>query len=138
MVVTIAEFVVPVLIAPLAVIGLRPLFALFVREGIELFADFELPLHVTAAIGRSLALINVVIIVITWLFVRTCIELEGPHLASVGIAIGGLGVAMLATLVEVRTRLSLVGAKATLVSLITFAGGNLPFWVSIPLALAIR
>ena len=63
---SIAWIAVPILLAPLGVLLLRPLFAIFLEEGAELFSDAEPRRSLCRAIGHYLAVFNVAIFIVTW------------------------------------------------------------------------
>ncbi len=134
----VACFVVPVIIAPLVIIGLQPLFSIFLREGAELFADLTLEKRLSRAISRVLARWNVFIFVLSWMaaywsYLATGMWTWGALLIVAGV-LGGLGL----TIRQVRNRVGLVGRPALLIGLLAFAGGNLPLFLIIPIALVLR
>lgn len=138
LVIRVGFFVVPVVIAPLVIMGLQPLFSIFLREGTELFADLTLEKRLSRGISRVLARWNVVIFVLSWMaafgsYLGTGKWTWGALLIVAGV-LGALGL----TIRQVRNRVGLVGRPALLVGLLAFAGGNLPLFLIVPIALVLR
>ena len=134
----VACFVVPVVIAPLVIMGLRPLFSIFLREGAELFADLTLEKRLSDGISRVLARWNVFIFVLAWMsafgsYLGTHKWTWGALIIVAGV-LGALGL----TIRQVRSRVGVVGRPALLIGLLAFAGGNLPLFLIVPIALVLR
>lgn len=133
-----ACFGVPVLLAPFGVMGLRYLFAIFVREGAEIFADVQIERSLSIGIGQFLAIFNVAIFVVTWWSVVGCDLLELSISAKAALAVGGVLLAMILTVMIVRDRVGVQGRPGILVGLLAFTGGNLPLFLLVPATLALR
>lgn len=117
---------VPLVFAPLVVLGLKHLFALFVAEGAELFANVNLTRSDSRTLGALLAKLNVVVLLLAWLALWTCRCLGQDPLVVTAIGLAGLLLAMIVTMMIVRVNLEVEGRPLLLVGLLTFAGGNLP------------
>jgi len=131
-----AWIAVPIVLSPLVVRCLRPLFGLFLREGTELFTDINLERALSLRIGHFLAIINVLIFVVAWSSAVGSAWIEWPPLIGGLLAAGGVLLALGITIWSVRNRVGIVGQEMVLVGLVTFAGGNLPLIVVVPLVLA--
>ena len=134
----IACFVVPLAVAPAAIMGLRPLFALFLREGLELFSEVTLDRELSLGIAHVLALVNVIFFLVAWLAAFGCLVLGGTFTTSALIGIAGVVLALVLTMRLVRSRVGLSGWPAILVGLLTFTGGNLPLFLIVPVVLLFR
>jgi hypothetical protein len=132
-----AWIAVPVFLAPMVVLVLRPLFALFVRLGAELFTDVEARPSLCRAIGHYLAVFNVAIFIVTWSACWGCRFLEWPKLAGGGIGALGFLIALAVTVHLVRKFLDLRESLAILVGLVAFGGGNLPLIILVPAVMAL-
>jgi hypothetical protein len=125
----------PLAAAPLLVMLSRHLFSTFVREAAELFLGMQMHREQRMALGTDLAVINAIIFSIAWM---TAVALHACHLSSF-IVVAPFLLAMLAALYftssMVRGRMKLPSRDAYLVGLLSFAGGNLPLIVIIPLLL---
>ncbi len=119
----------PLLVAPVAVYALRHLFAVFLREGTELFAHTDIAQPLSFEIGKHLAMVNVLLLLVSWwgLFACNCLDL--PMTVIAGVAIAGLLTTMLVTIAIVRSRLDFYGWPAAEVGLLSFVGGNLPLFL---------
>ncbi len=120
----------PVLAAPLAVIGLRYLFALFLAEGVELFGKMTLAREDSLVLGTMMAKLNVAVLLVTWLALFTC-DRFGMSWLSMGIALTGMSAALLLTVGIVRTNLGVEGRTLAIVGMLAFAGGNLPIIIMV-------
>ncbi|MHC5024812.1 MAG: hypothetical protein ACYTGG_13065 [Planctomycetota bacterium] len=123
----------PVVLAPLLVMAVRPTFSMFLREATEVFASVHLQKPLADGIARYLAIINVAILVAAWAGSFGCRWAEGPHLVSLAAAVGGVMLALGATILIVRSRVGIIGAPAYLIGLVSFGGGNLPLFVGVPI-----
>lgn len=121
----------PVIAAPLIVFALRYLFAVFLAEGAELFAKIQLARNDSMVLGSMMAKLNVAVLLATWLSLFTCIRFDQPIWICTGIALAGMFIAILLTLAIVRSNLDVAGRTLAIVSLMAFAGGNLPIIVII-------
>ena len=128
---------VPVLVAPFAVLGQRKLFAIFLSEGIELFSTWTLDGEDARTLGTLMAKLNVVVLLLAWLILYTCECFDQDVWIVTGIGLGGLAGAMLITLMTVKSNLEIEGRTLWAVSLLAFAGGNLPLIVLTGVLLAI-
>ena len=131
-------FAIPVVAAPLAVLCLRHLFALFVREGAQLFGGIGLPGVYADSIGSRLAKINVGVLLATWIVVFTCECLEVSPLIRGGVAIAGVLGGLVATTYLLRWNLGVRGWVSWRMGMLSFAGGNLPIFMIVPAILALR
>lgn len=134
----VAGFAIPVVAAPLAVMCLRHLFSLFVREGAQLFGGIDLPGVYADSIGSRLAKINVGVLLATWIVVFTCECLEVSPLIRGGIAIAGVLGGLVATTYLLRWNLGVRGWVSWRMGMLSFAGGNLPIFMIIAAILALR
>ncbi len=134
----VAGFAIPVVVAPLAVLCLRYLFSLFVREGAQLFGGIGLPGVYADSIGSRLAKINVGILLATWIVVFTCECLEVSPLIRGGVAIAGILGGLVATTYLLRWNLGVHGWVSWRMGMLSFAGGNLPIFMIVAAILALR
>lgn len=137
MLVIAAGFVVPIVLSPFLVHGLRYLFALFLREGVELFLDTRVTKKESLLLGMSLAKANVIVIVLLWLAVFGSRWLEFPMLATAAIAIVGVLIGLWISIEIVRHGLDVRGWTALQIGLLAFAGGNLPVIIFAAIAMAV-
>jgi hypothetical protein len=137
MVWALAWIAVPVFLAPVGVLLLRPLFAMFLRLGADLFTDVDARTSLCRAIGHYLAVFNVAIFIVTWSACWGCRFLEWPKLVGGGIGALGLLIALAVTIHLVRRFLDLRERLAVLVGLVAFGGGNLPLFVIVPTIMAL-
>jgi len=137
MVCSIAWIAVPILLTPLGVLLLRPLFAIFLEEGAELFSDAEPRRSLCRAIGHYLAVFNVAIFVVAWCACCGCRLLEWPKVVGAAVAVVGVITALATTIHLVRKFLGLAGRPAILVGLMAFGGGNLPLFIIVPAIMAL-
>ncbi len=119
----------PLVAAPIAIYSLRHLFAVFLREGTELFVHTQIAQPLSFEIGKHLAMVNVLVLLVFWLAIFACDCLGLPMLATAGVAIAGLFTALLVTIAIVRSRLDVYGWPAAEVGLLSFVGGNLPLFL---------
>ncbi len=126
----------PVLAAPFAVWGLRHTFRFFLEEGAELFGGLVLGRADAVSVGSLMAKINVVFLLVAWLglFTCQCFFESGMLVALVGI--GGLAAALMMTVFIVRMNIEVQGPSLWMVGLIAFAGGNLPVFIVVAMAMA--
>ncbi len=119
----------PLVVAPIAIYSLRHLFAIFLREGAELFVHTQIAHPLSFEIGKHLAMVNVLLLLVSWgaLFACECLEL--PMMALAGVAMAGVLATMLVTIAIVRSRLDFYGWPAAEVGLLSFVGGNLPLFL---------
>ena len=127
----------PVLVAPFAALGLRHTFRFFLQEGAELFGGLVLGRADVVSVASLMAKINVVTLLVGWLALFTChcFLQSGMLVALVGI--GGLAAAMMMTVFIVRLNIEVQGHTLWLVGLIAFAGGNLPVFIVVAMAMAV-
>lgn len=126
---TAVGYAVPILAAPIAVVVLRRLFAVFLTEGTELFADFSLEPDDARAVGSLMAKFNVFVLLLAWLALFTCMCFNQPHYLLLGIALAGVLSAILISILIVRSNLKMQGGTMMMVGILSFAGGNLPIIV---------
>ncbi|MCH8004895.1 MAG: hypothetical protein IH888_01540 [Planctomycetes bacterium] len=138
---TISQMVVgfggPVLAAPFAAWGLRHTFRFFLQEGAELFGGVALGRADAVSVGSLMAKINVVILLVAWLALFTCHCLHQVGMLIAMVGIGGLTAALLMTVFIVRLNIEVQGPTRWMVGLIAFAGGNLPVFVVVAMAMVI-
>ncbi len=134
----VAGFAIPVVAAPLAVLCLRHLFSLFVREGAQLFGGIGLPGVYADSIGSRLAKINVAILLATWIVVFTCECLEVSPLIWGGVTVAGVLGGLGATTYLLRWNLGVRGWVSWRMGMLSFAGGNLPIFMIVAAILALR
>lgn len=123
----------PVAVSPLIVLGTRSLFAIFVREGASLFVGLEMHHEWAMTLARPISIGNGVIFALAW---WAAIGLSALGLSNFALAspfIVALVFSQLLTWLFVKERLHLQNGTACMVSLVTFAGGNLPMIVALPL-----
>jgi hypothetical protein len=123
----------PIAISPLIVIANRQLCAFFVTEGASLFVGLEMHREWALTLAIPMSIANTVIFIFAW---WAALGLSALQLSSFALAtpfIVALALSLLVTWVLIRERLRLHNGKACLVSLITFAGGNLPLLIIMPL-----
>jgi hypothetical protein len=132
-----AWIAVPVFLAPVGVLLLRPLFAIFLRLGADLFTDVDARPSLCKAIGHYLAVFNVAIFIVTWSACWGCRFLEWPKIVCGGIGTLGVLIALAVTVHLVRKFLDLRETLAVLVGLVAFGGGNLPLIILVPTIMAL-
>jgi len=128
---------VPLLLAPLAVLGLRRLFAIFLTEGVELFSSLTLSSSDARTLGSLLAKLNVIVMLFAWMILYTCHCFQQDLLLVTGIGLAGLAGAMLITAMTIKSNLEITGRTLWMVTLLAFTGGNLPIIVTIGVLLAL-
>ena len=126
----------PLVAAPIAIYSLRHLFAVFLREGAELFVHTQIARPLSVEIGKHLAMVNVLLLLVSWLALFACDCLDLPMMAAAGVAIAGLLTTLLVTIAIVRSRLDFYGWPAAEVGLLSFVGGNLPLFLIATILLA--
>ncbi|MHC4416154.1 MAG: hypothetical protein ACYS0G_12805 [Planctomycetota bacterium] len=122
----IAGFGIPVVAAPFAIYGLRYLFAVFFREGAELFGSINLPDAYAFTVGSIMAKLNVPVLLLAWIALFACDCFQWSSVLSGAITIGGILVGLLITTYVVRINLPVHGWVLTRIGLLSYAGGNLP------------
>ncbi len=128
---------VPVLLAPVAILGLRRLFAIFLTEGVELFSTLTLTSDDARTLGSLMAKFNVIVMLSAWLILYTCSCFEVDSLLVTGIGLAGLAGAMFITAMTIKSNLEIEGKALWMVTLLAFTGGNLPIIVTIGVLLAL-
>ena len=121
----------------LAAIGLRYLFARFVQESTELFTDLDLSKETALDIGTRMAIRNCVIYSLAAFFFTLSTILHLPALVTAATGVAGVLAALAVTIAIVRATLDVDPLPASLIGLISFAGGGLPLIVLIPAILSI-
>lgn len=134
----VAGFAIPVVVAPLAVLCLRHLFSMFVREGAQLFGGIGLPGVYADSIGSRLAKINVAVLLATWIVVFTCGCYEVSPLIWGGVAVAGVLGGLVATTYLLRWNLGVRGWVSWRMGMLSFAGGNLPIFIIVAATLVLR
>ena len=130
-------FALPVLLAPVAVLILRRLFALFLTEGTELFGDFSLDPEEAASVGALMAKFNVLVLLLAWLGVFTCMCFHQPHFLLLGIALTGVTSAIVISMMIVKSNLQMDSGALMMVGILAFAGGNLPIIVLVAILMVL-
>lgn len=138
MIAMISGYAVPILLTPLVIWALQPLFARFYREAAQLFAEVDCDQRHAVSVGSTMAKVNVIVFMLIWLGVFTCMTLELQVAVGGAIVIAGLLVGLWLTTGIARNHLKIGGWSSVQVGLVTFAGGNLPMLLLIPIALAVR
>jgi hypothetical protein len=135
MVVLICCLVAPLAATPLVILLTRRLFAIFVREGASLFVGLEMHKDWAFTLATPIAIANAVVFTFAWWAAvgLSSMELTGLSLAAPFLA--GLVLAMFITSIVVKDKLHLETGDACMVGLLTFAGGNLPVILLMPLLL---
>lgn len=129
--------VVPLLLAPFAVLGLRRLFAIFLTEGVELFSTLTLLSDDARTLGSLMAKLNVIVMLSAWMILYTCDFFGLSYLLVTGIGLAGLAGAMIITAMTIKSNLEIEGKTLWMVTLLAFTGGNLPIIVTIGVLLAL-
>ncbi len=137
MTIKIAILCMPLLLLPLMALGLRPLFDLFLREGVEVFGQFPLRKGVSVAVARAIAMVNAAIFAATWIAAFGCHFLGAPQVVSAALPAVGVVAALVVTIRTISDQLGIGGHRAWLVGLLAWAGGNLPIFLVVPAALAL-
>lgn len=126
--------VAPILLAPFVVYFLSMLFPIFLREGAKLFTATDLPGKVSRKVGTDISMRCVIIFTLSWIAGYGCRLLDLNYVLTVGFAVGGVFLALLGTITLVKKKLAIRSwSDSALVGMITFAGGNLPLFVLVPL-----
>ena len=128
---------IPLLLSPLAVLGLRKLFSIFLLEGVELFSTLPLDGPDARNLGALMAKLNVVVLLFAWMILYTCECYDQALWLVTGIGLAGLAGAMLITTMVIKSNLEITGRELWAVSLLAFTGGNLPIIVITGVLLAI-
>jgi hypothetical protein len=125
----------PLAVTPLIILLSRHLFAKFVREAAGLFVGVEMHKDWAITLGTPIAIANAIVFTLAWWAVvgLSAMKLTGFSLAAPFII--GLVLAMLLTYVFVKDKLHLQSGPSCLVGLLTFAGGNLPVILLMPMLL---
>ncbi len=129
-------FIVPC-VPIVAAIGLRYLFAAFLRQSAACFADMTLPNTATLKLGTRIAVKNGLIFgLAALLFIgSTILDLPWPVTAAAGVF--GVVTALVATIAIVRNALGTDVLPSGLIGLVTFTGGNVPLIFLSPAILAV-
>ena len=122
----------PAVLAPLLVIVLRPLFAMFVRESAVLYAHRHLPRSLAEAAGHYLAAFNVIVFIGIWAAAFTCHFVGAPTAMTITVSVVGVIGAFIATTCVVGALPGIKGLAVYMVGVVTFGGGNLPLIVTVP------
>jgi hypothetical protein len=122
----------PAVIAPLLVIVLRPLFAMFVRESAALYAHRRVPKSLAEAAGHYLAAFNVIVFIGIWAAAFACHLAGAPSAVTITLSVTGVVGAFIATICVVGALPGIKGLAVYLVGVVTFGGGNLPLIVVVP------
>jgi hypothetical protein len=127
----------PVLLAPVVMWVLRPMFAVFLREGCDLFSHGALEKDLSRDIGGYLAFVNVVIFTIAYEAALACRVLDGPFCVEMLSVVVGVAVALAWTIRMSSKLVGVSGQSGVLLGLVAFGGGNLPLIVVVPLLMLI-
>lgn len=127
MLAVIAGFMIPIVLSPFLVHGLRHLFAWFLGEGVELFLQTRITGNESMRLGLLLARANVCVVVLLWLAIFATRWLEMLMLITASVTILGVLIGLWISIEIVRHGLQTRGWTATQIGMLTFAGGNLPF-----------
>jgi hypothetical protein len=122
----------PFAIAPLIILANRHLYAMFVREAASIFVGLDMHREWAMTLAAPMAIANGVIFTFAW---WAALGLSALQVSSFGLAapfIAALGLSMLMTWFLIRERLHLHNVNACMVSLLAFAGGNLPLIIAMP------
>jgi len=133
MLVILAGFLVPTILSPLIILIERPLFALFQKESADLFLQQELSKSRSRSMGHYVALFNVITFLFTWYACYGCFLLKAPFYCMAISAVGGVLIALLITVRFVHNFMELSMQDSLLIGSMTFAGGNIPLIVLVPL-----
>ena len=128
---------IPLALLPIVALGLRPLFDVFLREGAQMFGHFPLRKRISVVTSRPLAWINASVFAATWVATFGCHFIGLPHLVWTWLPAAGLVAALVLSIRVVEDRVGIAGHRAWLIGLLAFAGGNLPFFLIVPAALAV-
>lgn len=127
----------PLIATPLLVFCCRHLFTVFLREGSSLFVGLDMAKPWAAGIGQTMAVINGILFTFAWWATASFsyIQLSAFIVALPFVAAVLLG--LTTTSLYVKSQMRLAPMDAWMVGLLSFAGGNLPMIVIIPLLLNI-
>ncbi len=99
-----------------------------------MFTATDLPRKVARKVGTDITLRCVIIFTLSWVAGFGCRLMGFDYMVTVGFAVGGVFLALLLTITQVKKKLTIRSwGDSALVGMITFAGGNLPLFVLIPL-----
>ncbi len=121
----------------IAAVGLRYLFAVFLRQSAACFADLTIPDPATLKIGTRIAVKNGLIFACAVLVFTGSTMLHLPWLVTATAGVLGVVVGLVATISIVRNTLGTEPCPSALISLLTFAGGNLPLILLSPAIVAV-
>jgi hypothetical protein len=127
----------PIAAAPLLVIGSRHLFANFVRETAAIFHGLDMHRAWAMTLGTDVAIINILIFALGWWGAVALSSLNQSAFLVAMPFILALLLALWITRGMIKARLKLPSKQSWLVGLISFAGGNLPLILGIPVLLMI-
>ena len=119
-----------------ATFGLRYLFAAFLRDSADWFADIRLPAPIALEIGTQMAVLNCLIYAAAGLSFVVGLTVGLPAYLIVGPAVLGILAAIAFTIRLVRDSLGLDLLTASPIGLVSFAGGGLPLILLFPAILA--
>ncbi len=128
---------IPILLGPILVVSLRPLFVQFLKQGVELFADEPMAESLTRETAHRLAWMNVLVLVATWTVSFGCMAFIAPTSLAALPAVAGILGALVLTIRSIERHVALHSYRAALVGLLAFTGGNLPIFLIVPAALLV-
>ncbi|MDY7109939.1 MAG: hypothetical protein SYC29_15005 [Planctomycetota bacterium] len=128
--VKIVTCVVPLLLAPIIAFALRPIFALFARQGAQLFCALDMSASLAEALGHYVAIFDAVTLATASSGVVACVIWGAPWPVTIAVVAGGVLIALFVTVSVVRVIPGIEGRTALAVGLLTFAGGNLPLFLA--------
>ena len=103
------------------------------REGASLFVGLDIHYEWAMTLAKPISIANVIIFTLAW---WAALGLSALGLSSFALAspfVVALVFSMLTTWLFIKERLNLHNGTACMVSLVTFAGGNLPMIILLPL-----
>ncbi len=136
-IVILAGFLVPTILSPLIIMIERPLFALFQKESADLFLQQEWPKSRCRSMGHYVALFNIITFLFTWYACYGCYLLKAPFCWMLISAVGGVLVALFITVRFVHNFMELSMKESLIIGSMTFAGGNIPLIILVPLVWAL-
>ncbi len=136
MILDIALMVGPLLIAPLVVLAMQALVAMFLTTVTKLILDMDLPGSIARRVSTEISMRCVITYLLCWWAAYGCVMLKWPLSLTLTFAIGGVLLACAGTTLMVKKKLAIrKWSDAHMVGLLVFGGGNLPLIVLVPIVL---
>ena len=125
----------PLVAAPLLMYCCRHLFTIFLREGAGLFVGLDMQKPWASGIGQTLAVINGLLFTFAW-WATASFSYMGMTAFVVALPfVAAVLLGLMITSFYVKSQMRLAQMDAWMIGMLSFAGGNLPLVMIIPLLL---